>query len=460
VINSGYAWPDGQITVTVGPAGQTRRGSSLDLGIAVAILAAAGSVPAARLSGLAFIGELGLDGRMRPVPGVLAAAAAAARAGYAAVMVPAANRDEALLAGGIAVIGPDSLATAAEALTAAGPVAAAASPPAGPGQADIGPRQDPPELAGEPAARRAAEICAAGGHGVLLRGGPGPARLLAEWIPAIMPPLPPADAIEVTAIHSLAGALDQAGSLVTAPPFAAPHHTASMAAMLGGGTDLMRPGAACIAHRGALYLENVPEFDRQVLDGLRQPAVHGEVVIQRGGLTTRFPARFILVLQAGMCPCDGARPAGAGRAECSCTPLARRRYLGRLAGPLLNHIDLTVSPRPATAGALPGEAARAEPGTSAAGRVAAARDRAERRLRGTPWRVNAEIPGHELRRSFPAEPGALTPLLRSVDVGQVSRRRAERILALAWTLADLAARDQPGRSQVASALDLWLGSSR
>ena len=363
IINSGHAWPDGQITVAVGPAGMPNRGSSLDLGIAFAILAAAGTVPMTRLGSMAFIGELGLDGRLRPVPGVLPAAAAAARAEYAAVMVPADNRAEALLAEGIGVVAPDSLRAATEMLTSAPPVAVASSSAPGPGVVNGEPGREVPEVVGLPAARRAAEICAAGGHSVLLRGRAGPATAaVAEQIQAITPPLATADATEVTAIHSLAGGLDPGGPLIRVPPVVAPHHTVSMAAMLGGGSGIMRPGAASLAHRGVLYLENAPEFDRQVLDGLRQPAEHGEVTIHRGGIITRFPARFILVLAAGKCPCDADRLAGAGQAVCACTPLIRRRYLSRLAGPLLDRVDLMVSLLPVTSDAVLADADPTESG--------------------------------------------------------------------------------------------------
>jgi magnesium chelatase family protein len=308
IINSGHAWPDGQITVTVGPAGMPNRGSSLDLGIAIAVLAAGGSVPTTGLGSIAFIGELGLDGKLRPVPGVLSAAAAAAWAGYATVMAPAGNRAEALLVESIRVIAPDNLAAAVQVLNSAAPLTTASSPAPRPGPAHGGPDQDVSEVAGQPATRWAAEICAAGGHSVLLRGRPpGPATAaVAEQIQAIMPPLATADAIEVTAIHSLAGDLDPRTPLIRVPPV-----------------------AASLAHRGVLYLENAPEFDRQVLDALRQPVEHGEVTIHRGGIITRFPARFILVLAAGRCPCDAYRLTGAGR---SFAPAVRWPGAGTSAG--------------------------------------------------------------------------------------------------------------------------------
>jgi magnesium chelatase family protein len=269
-----------------------------------------------------------------------------------------------------------------------------------------------------------------------------------------MPPLRPAEALEVTAIHSVAGTLTPAPALITEPPFSAPHHTATRAAILGGGTGNIRPGAASLAHRGCLFLDCAPEFDRDVLDALRQPLACGEVVIARSGINVRFPARFILVLAADPCPCT--RPAVAGT-ECACTALARRRYLGRLSGPLLDRIDITVEMQPAGTGQR-SDRQPSESSAVIAGRVIAARDRAAWRLRGTSWRLNTGIPGAELRREFRPDPDALTPLERAIDTGQVSARGADRVIRLAWTLADLAGTSRPRLAEVAAALSLWLGS--
>jgi magnesium chelatase family protein len=289
----------------------------------------------------------------------------------------------------------------------------------------------------------------------MLLGPPGVGKtLLAERLPSIMPKLPPADALEVSAIHSVAGTLPAGRPLLTEPPFCAPHHTSTKAAIVGGGSGIIRPGAASLAHLGCLFLDEAPEFDRDVLDALRQPLESGEIVIARSGVTARFPARFTLVLAANPCPCARIAAAGSG---CTCTPLARRRYLARLSGPLLDRIDVKVELRPVGRAELLCDRELAEPSAAVAERVLAARERSGRRLAGSPWRLNAEIPGGELRRRFRPEPGSLAPLERAMDLGQVSARGADRIIRLSWTLADLAGTDRPRLDEIGYALALWLG---
>jgi magnesium chelatase family protein len=323
------------------------------------------------------------------------------------------------------------------------------------GGAPAGQGRDLADVAGQPVARRAAEICAAGGHHLMLLGPPGVGKtLLAERVPTILPELGAGDALEISAIHSVAGMLTPARPLITEPPFCAPHHTATKAAIVGGGSGIIRPGAASLAHLGCLFLDEAPEFDRDVLDALRQPLEAGEVVIARSGVTARFPARFTLILAANPCPCARISAAGAG---CTCTPLARRRYLARLSGPLLDRVDVKVELLPVSRTELLSDRRLAESSAVVAARVAAARQRAGRRLSGTPWRLNAEIPGGELRRRFRPEPGALAPLERAMDLGQISARGADRIIRLSWTLADLAAVGRPRLAEVGYALGLWLG---
>ena len=278
--------------------------------------------------------------------------------------------------------------------------------------------------------------------------------MLAERIPTVLPRLDRAAALEVTSIHSVAGALPAGGPLITDPPFCAPHHTATKAAIVGGGSGIIRPGAASLAHHGCLFLDEAPEFARDVLDALRQPLESGEVTIARSGVTAVFPARFTLVLAANPCPCARASTV---RATCTCTPLVRRRYLGRLSGPLLDRVDVKVELLPVGRAELLCDRQLAEPSAVVAARVSQARARAARRLTGTRWRLNAQVPGAELRRSFRPEPGALVPLERAMDLGQVSARGVDRIVRLSWTLADLAGTDRPGAGEVGYALGLFLG---
>jgi magnesium chelatase family protein len=472
IVNSREQWPQRRITVGLSPASLPKRGSGFDVGIAVAILGAAGSVPAAAIDGVAFLGELGLDGQLRPVHGVLPAVAAAAASGFRRVAVPSANEAEAALVPDLRVLSAATLEGLLGWLR--GRLPAGPTDPGDPvrlvegGGRDLGagepagvPAGTGPDLAdvlGQPTARRAAEICAAGGHHLCLLGPPGAGKtMLAERIPTVLPRLDPAAALEVTAIHSVAGVLPDRSPLLTAPPFCAPHHTASKAAIVGGGSGVIRPGAASLAHRGCLFLDEAPEFGRDVLDALRQPLESGEVVVARSGVTARFPARFTLLLAANPCPCaKGPGP----QAACGCTPSVRRRYLARLSGPLLDRVDVKVEFMPVTRGELLSDATFAESSATVAARVEVARSRAAARLRDTPWRLNAEVPGSELRRSYAPAPGALMPLERAMDLGQISARGVHRVIRVAWTLADLAGVPRPTAGQTSTALGLWLGVPR
>jgi magnesium chelatase family protein len=498
IINSWEQWPQRRITVGLSPASLPKRGSGFDIGIALSILAAAGAVPADAIDGVAFLGELGLDGRLRPVRGVLPAMAAAAGAGFDKVVVAEANAAEAALVPGLRVAGAPTLAAllawlrgerggvaeqvgcvsagdapapargtaagpqgtggkappGATAAPARAPATSARTPPGPSGQPR--PRPDLSEVLGQPMARRAAEICAAGGHHLSLLGPPGAGKtMLAERLPTVMPALDRAAALEVTSIHSVAGALPAGSPLMTEPPFSAPHHTATKAAIVGGGSGILHPGAVSLAHRGCLFLDEAPEFARDVLDALRQPLESGEVVVARSGLTARFPARFTLVLAANPCPC--AKGAATG-AACGCSPATRRRYLARLSGPLLDRVDVKVELLPVGRAELLSDRHFAESSPVVAARVAAARERTAARLKDTPWRLNAEIPGSELRRAFPPSPGSLAPIERAMDLGQISARGVDRVIRVAWTLADIAGIARPTVNETSYALGLWLGA--
>ncbi len=487
IVNSGEEWPQRKITVGLSPASMPKRGSWFDLAIAISVLTAAGAVPRAASDRVMFFGELGLDGRLRPVRGVLPAVAAAADAGFAKVMVAEQNAAEAALVPGVRVIAASSLTGAVDWLR--GAPGLHGDPPVaefeggqelprgrtGDGQrlavgafpggrtsqtngSDVAAAPDLAELLGQSTARRAAEVSAAGGHHLSLLGPPGAGKtMLAERIPTILPRLDTAAALEVTSIHSVAGTLPPQVSLLTDPPFMAPHHTATKAAIVGGGSGIIVPGSASLAHRGVLFLDEAPEFATDVLDALRQPLEAGEVVVARLGMITTFPAKFTLVLAANPCPC--AKMIGSAEG-CRCSPAARRRYLGRLSGPLLDRVDVKVELEPVSRKELLNDRNFAESSRTVAQRVTQARDRAAHRLRGSPWRLNAEIPGSELRRTWAPAPGSLAVLERCLERGQISARGVVKVIRVAWTIADLAGKPRPGTDECHAALGLWLGVRR
>jgi magnesium chelatase family protein len=450
VTSSGLRWPNRKITVNLSPASLPKAGSGFDLAIAVAMLAGAGVIEAAAPERVVHLGELGLDGRVHPVRGVLPIVAAAVAAGFPRVVVPVADLDEARLVPGAHVSGASSLAEVAADYGAELEGMSVPDVPSVPRRprrsATVG---DLADVVGQDEARAALEVAAAGGHHLLMVGPPGAGKtMLASRLPGILPDLEEADAVQVTAVHSVAGTFDPADGLVRRPPFEDPHHTATPAAVIGGGSGIPRPGAASRAHRGVLFLDEAPEFGARVLETLRQPLEHGEIVLHRASGAARYPARFQLVLAANPCPCGQA--VGKGLA-CTCTPLARRRYFSRLSGPLLDRVDVQIE-LPAVRSV--DRSATGEPSDRVAARVATARATARARLAGTPWSTNAEVPGPWLRQRIGARNALLADVDRALERGSLSLRGADRVLRLAWTLADLAGHEAPERADVGRALAL------
>ena len=446
--SSGIPWPQRRITVNLSPASLPKAGSGFDLAIAMATLAGAGVCDARLVDGVVHLGELGLDGRLHPVRGVLPAVAAAVAAGHRRVIVPAANAVEARLVPGAEVVGAAHLAEVASRAGADVDVPDVDPVVTGERARTVMSVPDLADVLGQRAARWALEVAAAGGHHLLMVGPPGAGKtMLAARLPGLLPDLDDEAAVEVTAVHSVAGTFHPAGGLLRRPPFEDPHHTATPAAVIGGGSGLPRPGAASRAHRGVLFMDEAPEFSPRVLQTLRQPLEHGELVIHRAGGAARYPARFQLVLAANPCPCG--RSVGKGL-ECTCSPMARRRYFSRLSGPLLDRIDLQVDVLPVTRADR--TAADAPESTNVvAARVREARDRARRRLAGTGWTTNAEVPGSWLRQHTGGL-AARRDLERALDSGVLSLRGVDRVLRVAWTLADLAGDRGPGDAEIGQAL--------
>jgi len=454
VVNSGERWPNRRITVNLLPAALPKHGSAFDLGIAAALLGAAGELPLVALDGVVILGELGLDGSVRPVRGVLPMVASALRAGVTRAVVPLANAAEAAVVPGVTV---KAVETLHRLLAFVREGEALLDPPPEP-PADDGSAPDLADVAGQALGRRAIEVAAAGGHHVAMFGPPGAGKtMLAERLPSVLPPLDDEAALEVSALHSVAGLLPTTGRLVRRPPFQAPHHSASLAALVGGGSGMARPGAVSLAHRGVLFLDEAPEFATRALEALRQPLESGRVQLNRTGGGVEYPARVQLVLAANPCPC--ARPEG--DAACVCSPSARRRYLARLSGPLLDRIDIQIELFPVTAAELFTTGRAGEPSATVAARVRAARAAAEARWSSRGWRVNAEVSGAELRRPPWRLPLTDTLLARQqLDSGTLSARGFDRVLRLAWSVADLDGRDRPSRDDVEEALSLRMGGRR
>lgn len=456
--NSGVPLPGRRVTVNLSPAAVPKRGAIFDLAIALAILAADSKVPAASVSKWIHLGELGLDGSVRPVPGVLPALLAAKSEGFLKFIVPLENLAEAKMVQGVEVLGARNLRQVISFHAGVMPASPLASEPEGVGDlADVVQSDcDISEIIGQDEAVDALTIAAAGAHHLLLIGPPGAGKtMLAERLPSILPPQTDEEAIETAAIRSLAKSSGGNQALSTVRPYEAPHHSASLVSLIGGGAAYPRPGLVSLANNGVLFLDEAPEFQRQFLEALRQPLESGEVLVHRSAGVARFPARFQLVMAANPCPCGNFF--GQGR-TCVCAASARLAYLNKLSGPLLDRIDVRFRVQPASAV----HSALANLGATQMGqssgeirqRVQLARDRAAYRLKGTPWSVNAHVPGSYLRRHLRLDGEVAKPLNLALDRGKLSMRGYDRCLRLAWSSADLNERAQVVADDVAKAISL------
>jgi magnesium chelatase family protein len=462
--NSGFEWPSTRrVTILLSPADLPKRGSHFDMAIAVGTLAAGGVVPRSALDGIVFVGELTLDGRLRAVPGVLPMAMAAADRGVRCLVVPEPQVAEAALVPGMTVVGVRSLQQVVAYLRGDDPPEAPpVSPPSGVqmlswrGDHRLD-EVDLSDVLGMADARFALEVAAAGAHHLLLSGPKGAGKTtLAERLPGLLPDLAPDEALELTAIYSLAGGLPPGTSMLTRPPFRAPHHSATRASVLGGGTGRARPGEVSRAHHGALFLDEFPLFRSDIVEALREPLESAEVTIARGEESTTFPARCLVVLACNPCPCGDYHPSEPD-SLCTCSEVARRQYRAKLSGPVIDRIDIVRHVQPVRAHELRDPLARPESTAEVRARVLEARARQRRRYADTPWRLNADVPGPALRSTWPLDGDAPRQLDERIYDGSLTRRGATRVHRLAWTVADLAGRARPGEDELATALRLRTG---
>ena len=457
--NCGYHFPDHRVTVNLAPADVRKAGASYDLPIALGILAASGVIQQRYIDQVVLLGELSLDGSIQPIRGVLPVAVAARREGRAALLLPRANAAEASVVDGLTVLPVESLVEAVSALNH--PLAEAAaclarSKPAGPGFSrsdrpahSAEPPLDFGDVAGQAMSKRALEVAAAGGHNIMLVGAPGGGKtMMARRLPSVLPPLDFDEALECTSVHSVAGTLPAGAAIMRERPFRAPHHTISEVAMVGGGPN-PRPGEISLAHNGVLFLDELPEFERRVLEALRQPLEEGRMTVARAVRTASFPARFMLVAAMNPCPCGFH---GDTRRACRCSAPQIERYTGRISGPLRDRIDLVVDVPAAASSTRDIITTAQESSSEIRTRVIRARDTQRRRFEAPGSKLNASLEGAALRAHCALDGKSTRLLAAAIQKFSLSARGCDRVLRVSRTIADLEDSPQIESGHVAEAL--------